>query len=207
MVENFGRILLKHNIHLMAGVFVGYAVWAVLCWSELGLIQKLVMGMFALMTVHEYEETMSKPNLTDLITRVTGLDTRSLTPGKSHLAQTVFIVALFVTVLLFPEQMWLVLPVFILGIFEGVVHTVGTFVFRLGKPSPGWYTGVVMCAYAVWSLTLIRRHITYDPIQWLYALILFFAAFALLEVWFHHLIGSNLPLFIRKMQTFVFGRK
>lgn len=157
------------------------------------------------MIVHEYEETMTKPNLIDLLTRVTGLDAQSLTPGKSHLAQAVFIVALFAIVLLFPNHMWLALPVFILGVFEGFVHMMGSFIFRLGKPSPGWYTGVLMCIYSIWALVVINRHIAYDNIQWLYAVLLFIGGFVLLELWFHHLIGSSLPFFVRKMRAFVFG--
>ena len=203
-MKKLGLFLLKYNIHLMVLVFVGCAIWAACCWSELLLVQKLVMGMFSFMIVHEYEETMSKPNLLDLITRVTGLDTQSLTPGKSHLAQAVFIVALFALALSFPDHMWLVLPVFILGIFEGFVHTIGSFIFRLGKPSPGWYTGILMCAYSIWALVVINRHIVYDDIQWLYAVLFFVSGFALLEIWFHHLIGSSLPLFVRKMRAFVF---
>lgn len=197
--------LLKNNIHLMTLVFVGCAIWAACCWLQLLLIQKFVMGMFAFMIVHEYEETMSKPNLIDLFTRVTGLDAQSITPGKSHLAQAVFIVALFAIALLFPTHMWLVFPVFILGIFEGFVHTMGSFIFRLGKPSPGWYTGILMCAYSIWALVVINRNIAYDNIQWLYAALLYIVAFALLEIWFQHLIGSSLPFFARKMREFVFG--
>ena len=206
MLKRLGLFLLKNNIHLMTLVFIGCGIWAVCFWSELLLIQKLVMGMFAFMIVHEYEETMSKPNLIDLITRITGLDTQSLTPGKSHLAQTVFIVALFVSALSFPNHMWLVLPVFILGIFEGFVHTMGAFIFRLGKPSPGWYTGILMCAYSIWALVVVNCNIEYAGIQWLYAVLLFAGGFALLELWFHHLIGSSLSFFARKMRAYVFEK-
>jgi len=206
-MKKLGLFLLKYNIHLMTLVFIGCAIRAACCWSQWLLVQKLVMGMFAFMIVHEYEETMSKPNLLDLITRVTGLDTQSLTPGKSHLAQSLFIVALFALALTFPDHMWLVLPVFILGIFEGFVHTMGSFIFRLGNPSPGWYTGILMCAYSIWALVAINRHIAYDNIQWLYAALFFVSGFAFLEIWFHHLIGSSLPLFARKMRAFVFGTR
>ena len=99
------------------------------------------------------------------------------------------------------------LPVFILGIFEGFVHTMGTFIFRLRKPSPGWYTAVIMCAYSIWALVVINRHIDYEGIQWLWASLYYVGMFALLEAWFQHLIGSSLPSFARKMRAFVFGKK
>lgn len=206
-MKRFGLFLLKNNIHLMTLVFVGFAIWAACCWLELLLIQKLVMGMFACIIVHEYEEVQSKPGLMDLFGPIIGIDYQALTPGKSHLAQAVYIVVLFSVAVLLPNQLWLALPVFILGIFEGFVHTMGSFIFRLRKPSPGWYTAVIMCAYSIWALVVINRNIDYEGIQWLWASLYYVGLFALLEAWFQHLIGSSLPSFARKMRAFVFGKK
>lgn len=204
-MRKLGLFLLKNNIHLMTLVFAGFAVWTACNWQEVTLVQKLVMGMFALITLHEYEETMTHPGLMDLFGRVVEVDTKSITPGKSHLAQAVYIVLLFSLAMLFPEQMWIVFPIFMLGIFEGFVHTMGSFIFKTGKPTAGWYTAILMCAFSIWSLVQINRDVPYDGIQWLYAVIYFIVTFVLLEVWFQHLIGSSLPLFVRKMKAYVFG--
>ena len=206
-MKRLGLFLLKNNIHLMTLVFAGFAVWAVCNWSAMSLVQKLVMGMFALITLHEYEETLSHPGLMDLFGRVLGIDPKTLTPGKSHLAQAVYIVVLFALAMLFPQQLWLVFPVFILGIFEGLVHTMGSFIFKTGKPTAGWYTAMLMCAFSIWALVLIGHNVPYDGIQWLYAAIYYVATFLMLEAWFQHLIGSSLPYFARKMKAFVLGKK
>ena len=206
-MKKLGLFLLKNNIHLMTLVFIGFAIWAGLNWSDLLLVQKLVMGMFAFMVAHEYEETLSHPGLMDLIGPAVGIDPNAPTPGKSHLAQATYVVILFALALLFPTQLWVVLPVFILGIFEGFVHTMGSFLFKLSKPSAGWYTAIMMCVYSIWALVMLNRNVEYESIQWLWASLYYVGLFALLEAWFQHLIGSSLPHFARSMMAYVFGKK
>ena len=46
-------------------------------------------------------------------------------PPSIHVAADTFIAVMFSLALLFPNQMWLVFPVFILGLFEMFVHNWG----------------------------------------------------------------------------------
>ena len=55
-MKKLGFFLLKNNIHIMTLIFLGWAVWAACNWSHLLLVQKVVMGLYALLIVHEYEE-------------------------------------------------------------------------------------------------------------------------------------------------------
>ena len=194
--------LLKNNIHIMTLIFLGWAVWGICNWSNLALVQKLVLGVYFLIICHEYEETY-EGGLLSLFGRVVPIDTSNLTPGNSHIAQAVYITVLFSLALLFPQVMWLVLPIFILGIFEGIVHTMGSIIFKLGKPSPGWYTAILMCAFSIWALVVLNRNVEYAGIQWLWTAFYFLATFILLEVWFQNLIGSSLPLFVKSMKAYL----
>ena len=56
IMKQFGLWLLKYNIHIMTAVFLGWTVWAICNWSGLALVQKLTLGMYAWLIVHEYEE-------------------------------------------------------------------------------------------------------------------------------------------------------
>ena len=96
---------------------------------------------------------------------------------------------------------WLVFPIFILGIFEGLIHTMGIFIFKLGKPSPGWYTAIVMLGFSIWSIVVINQNIDYAPIQWLWTALYYIGSFLLLEVWFQHLLGSNIQRFAKAMRS------
>ena len=199
-MKKFGFFLLKNNIHLMTLVFVGWAVWAACNWSTLALVQKLTLGLYALLVAHEYEEGYKSRFLELMLGRVMGIDHRTLVPGASHIAQALYITVVFALAMLFPGQLWLTFAVLILGIFEGFVHNMGIFLFRLRGVSPGWWTAMLMCAYSIWAIVVIGRNIPYDGIQWLWGALMFLACFLALEVAFQKLIG-NTPAKIRASVT------
>ena len=191
-MKKLGLFLLKNNIHLMTLVFVGWAVWAACNWSTLALVQKLTLGLYALLVAHEYEEGYKFRFLELMLGRVLGIDHRTLVPGASHIAQALYITLAFSTALLWPGQLWLTFAVLILGIFEGFVHNMGIFLFRLRGVSPGWWTAMLMCAYSIWAIVVIGCNIAYDGIQWLWGALMFLACFLALEVAFQKLIGNTL---------------
>ena len=86
-MKKFGLFLLKNNIHLMTLVFLGWAVWAAFNWSGLALVQKLTLGMYALLIIHEYEEGYKGRFLDLMAGRLLQIDWRTLIPGVTHIAQ------------------------------------------------------------------------------------------------------------------------
>lgn len=191
-MKKLGLFLLKNNIHLMTLIFVGWAVWAASRWGELLLVQKLTLGLYGLLVVHEYEEGYKDRFVELMLGRVMGIDHRTLTPGVSHIAQALYITVIFSLALLFPEQLWLTFAVLILGLFEGFVHNMGIFLFRLKGVSPGWWTAMLMAAYSIWAIIVINRNIVYDGIQWLWGALMFLACFLAMEVFFHTMVGNTL---------------
>lgn len=75
------------------------------------------------------------------------------------------ITTIFSLALLFPAQLWLTFGVIILAIFEGYVHNMGIFLFRLRGLSPGWWTAMGMAAFAIWGLVEINQAYDYTGIQ------------------------------------------
>ena len=200
-MKKFGLFLLKNNIHLMTLVFLGWAVWAACNWQELVLVQKLVLGMYAWLIVHEYEEGY-KGRFVALFAQVFHFDVAALVPGVTHIAQAVYITVLFSLALIFPDQLWLTFGVLILGIFEGFVHNWGIFMFRLRGVSPGWWTAVGMCVYAIWAIVVINRNIAYDGIQWLWGVLYFIGGFICLEVSVQKLLGNTLEHIKKSAKAF-----
>ena len=208
-MKKIGLFLLKNNIHLMTLIFVGWAVWAACNWSDLLLVQKLTLGLYAWLILHEYEEGYKNRFLELMLGRVMGIDHRSLTPGVSHIAQALYITFAFSVALLFPQQLWLTFAVLILGIFEVFVHNMGIFLFRLKGVSPGWWTAVLMAAYSIWAIVVINRNITYSGIQWLWGVLMFLACFLCLELMFQKMIGNtltNIKTSVARFRNERFGR-
>lgn len=207
-MKKFGLFLLKNNIHIMTLIFLGFAVWAGCNWASINLIQKYVIGLYFLIVLHEYEEVGC--GFIKLMGSAMNFKLDGLKPGMTHIAQMVYITLSYAPALLFPDQLWLSFALFILAIFEGFVHTMGIFLFQLRKPSPGWYTAVIMAAYAIWALVKFNATVDYPGIQWLWGVVWFVAIFALLEAWFQHIVGNKLTDLPKIMRPFLkqrFGKK
>lgn len=189
-MKNFGRYLLKNNIHIMTLIFIGFAIWAALNWANLLLIQKLVMGLYFLIILHEYEEVHT--GFMELFTGALGVSIDRVRPGMLHIAPAVYITVAYAAALLVPELLWLSFGVFVLALFEGFIHTMGIFLFRLGKPSPGWYTAILMCGFVIWSIVTLNANVEYEGVQWLYGVLCFFVCFLTMEFFVQRILGNRL---------------
>ena len=121
-----------------------------------------------------------------------------------------YITTIFSLALLFPAQLWLTFGVIILAIFEGYVHNMGIFLFRLRGLSPGWWTAMGMAAFAIWGLVEINQAYDYTGIQWLWATLYFIATFIAMEIGFQKLIKNSFSNTIHSARSFLserFGTK
>ena len=90
------------------------------------------------------------------------------------------------------------------------MHTMGIFLFKLRKPSPGWYTAILMAAFAIWSIVKINATIDYPGIQWLWGALWFLFGFAMLEAGVQRVFGNRLtdmPKLAKAMLKKRFGKK
>ncbi len=202
-MKKLGLFLLKNNIHLMTFIFIAWAVWAGFNWAELVLVQKLVLGLYAWLIIHEYEEGYKNRFLDLMLGRVMGIDHRTLTPGIAHLAQALYITITFSLAIVFPNQLWMCFSLIILCLFEGFIHNWGIFMFRLKGFSPGWWTAIGMAAYAIWAIVQINQNIEYNGIQWLWGILFFFVCFIMMEMVFQSLIGSSPSRMINAFKAFI----
>ena len=146
------------------------------------LVQKLAMGLFFLLVLHEYEEAY-KERFWAVMGKVLGVTLDDLkVPGLVHVPADTFIAVWFTLALVFPDKLFVVFPVFILGLFEMFVHNMGIVMFQLKGVSPGWYTAMLQGIYSIVAIVLINRNVEYDGIQWLWAFLLFVGSFLILEV-------------------------
>ena len=187
----------------MTMIFLGWAVWGVCNWQDLLLVQKLALGMYAWLIVHEYEEGYKDRFLDLMLDRVMGIDYRSLTPGIAHLAQALYITITFSLAIVFPNQLWMCFSLIILCLFEGFIHNWGIFMFRLKGFSPGWWTAIGMATYAIWAIVKINQTVEYNSVLWLWGLLYFFVCFIMMEVVFQSLIGSSPSRMKNAFKTFI----
>lgn len=206
----FIYFLARNTTNILALYFIGWAVWAGCNWESVTLVQKLLLGLFLLLVLHEYEEGY-KERFIALMGQAMGVKPEELkVPGLIHVPADMFIAVLFTLGLLFPDTMWLVFPPFILGLFEMFVHNMGIVLFRLKGVSPGWYTAMLQGVYCVVAIVFINRNVEYDGIHWLWALLLFVGSFLILEVTTWKTTGKRIPEIVGNAKAFArkrFGKK
>ena len=201
-MKNFGLFLLKHNMHIMTLCFLGWAIWAALNWSNLEFAQKIVLGLYAFLILHEYEESYKDRFLELMAGRLLKIDYKALTPGLTHLSQAIYITVIFSLAILFPQQLWLTFGVIILAIFEGYVHNMGIILFCLKGLTPGWWTAIGMAAFGIWGIVTIGREYDYNSIEWLWATLYYIATFLAMEFGFQVLIKTNPKNAVKAFRAF-----
>lgn len=182
-MKNSCLFLIKNSACVLAIYFLGWAIWAGLNWETLCLVQKLVMGMFFLLVLHEFEEGYKERFVNVMMGNLYSVTYDEIKPhGIIHVPADTFIAILFTLQLIFPEQMWLVIPGILLCLFEMFVHNWSIVMFRLKGVSPGWYTAMMQGVFGIYALVLINRYIEYDGIQWLWGSLAFVGGFLILEL-------------------------
>ena len=84
------QFLIKNSTHVLAAFFLCWAVWGILNWQDLLLVQKLILGLFALLVGHEYEEGY-KERFFGLMGSAVGIDQTSRKPeGILHVSPDVY---------------------------------------------------------------------------------------------------------------------
>lgn len=202
-MKKFGLFLIKNSASVLALYFLCWAIWAGIHWSTIDLVQKLLIGMFFLFVLHEYEEAY-KERFVAMMGRAVGFTPETLPiAGLAHVPADTFIVVLFTLALVFHHYMWLVFPTFILCFFEVVMHNWGIVMFRLKGVTPGWYTAMSQGAFAIYALVLINRHVDYAGIQWIWAILVYISGFVLMEICTLKSLGKPIREIKSSMQTFI----
>ena len=97
--------LARNTTNILALYFVGWAVWAGVNWDTITLVQKLLMGLFLLLVLHEYEESY-KERFIARMGQAMGVKTEELkVPGLIHVPADIFIAVQFILGLIISEYL------------------------------------------------------------------------------------------------------
>jgi len=83
-MKKIGLYLIKNSASVLAVYFLGWAIWAGLNWEIISLVQKLVMGMFLLLVLHEYEEAYEERFVNLMMGNMWGVTYDEIKHGNMH---------------------------------------------------------------------------------------------------------------------------
>ncbi|MCR5050878.1 MAG: hypothetical protein K6A36_07330 [Paludibacteraceae bacterium] len=181
---------MRNSAWLLLSYSIGWLVWLSMNWESISSVQRLLAGMFVLLAAHEIEETY-QDRFVAMMGRVVGFDPEKLPmQGIIHLPADIGIGVLMTLSIVYSDRIWLVLPVFMLGIVEMIVHNTCIAAFRLKSLSSGWYSAMLQGIYSIYALVLICRFVAIDRNDWLLGALLLACCFGMLEVWILWVTGK-----------------
>ena len=153
-------MLKKYNLEIMTVIFFGTITTCAVFGSQLGLIQRIMLGYMFLFTLHEWEETRYPGGFADLMVKFFGVEADADKIAKAHIPVAGLL--LVITFVPFFTQIPLLslVPVY-LGLFETFIHLAGIKIHKMEKPyTPGMVTGILLGITSVLVLvTYTREHL------------------------------------------------
>ena len=147
----------KYNLEIMTVIFFGTITICAVFRSQLGLIQRIMLGYMFLFTLHEWEEIRFPGGFADLMVRFFGVKANPEKISAAHIP--VEILLLVITFVPFFTQlpMLALVPIY-LGLFETFIHLVGIRLHKMEKPyTPGMVTGIMLGAASVIVLVIYSK--------------------------------------------------
>ena len=150
-------MLKKYNLEIMTVIFFGTITICAVFGSQLGLIQRIMLGYMFLFTLHEWEETRFPGGFADLMVKFFGVKADANQIAKAHIPVAVLL--LVITFVPFFTQLPLLslVPIY-LGLFETFIHVAGIKIHKMDKPyTPGMVTGLLLGITSVIALVTYSR--------------------------------------------------
>lgn len=161
----------KNNLYLMTALGVVVLIYAVVNWSAMPVLQRIVSLFFCALVFHLWEEGKFPGGFAELMT-----SKLNLPQSDSHFGELVtsaYVLALAFVPLFFPNLVWLALAPIMLGFFEAIMHVAAIKMFNLARfYSPGLVTAVlVMLPISIYSIIYVIQNGLMQPLYWLYAIL------------------------------------
>ena len=150
-------MLKKYNLEIMTVIFFGTITICAVFGSQLGLIQRIMLGYMFLFTLHEWEETRFPGGFSDLMVKFFGMKADVDQIAKAHIPVAALL--LVITFVPFFTQLPLLalVPIY-LGLFETFIHLVGIKIHKMNKPyTPGMATGIMLGITSVIVLVIYSK--------------------------------------------------
>ncbi|MDD4169492.1 MAG: HXXEE domain-containing protein [Desulfotomaculaceae bacterium] len=163
--------IIKNNLYLITALGVIVAIFTVINWSTMPVLQRMVGLFFFAIVLHLWEEGKFPGGFTEMIT-----DKLNFTASNRHFGETVTAsYVLFITLvpLFFPKVAFLSIAPMMLGILEVVAHLGMIKMFNLKRfYSPGLLTSVVvLLPISVYTIAYAAQNNLMHPVSWLYSFI------------------------------------
>ncbi|MBT8342531.1 MAG: HXXEE domain-containing protein [Desulfatitalea sp.] len=185
-------------LFILAGVAA--AIYTVVNWSTLPVLQRMIGLIFFMFSLHETEEFLFPGGFSEM---VTGKLNFTLTKPYAHKLSVAGIVSIMCLMpLLFPQVIWLSMSIMILGALELVAHLGMIKLFKRERPyTPGMVSAMLMFPVAIYSITYVVQNSLMRPVEWLFSVLFMVGCFIISQAFVITVNGINYIEFVKSRKA------
>jgi len=165
-MKNF---IVKNTLYLVTALSVIVAIYVIIRWSAMPVLQRMVCIFFIGLVLHLWEESKFPGGFTDMITK-----SLNFTQSNPHFGENITVIYVLIITfipLFFPMVVFLAVAPMMLGILELVAHLIAI-KMNVSKRfySPGLITAaLVLVPISVYSIVYVIQNNLMEPLWWLYS--------------------------------------
>ena len=176
------RLLIKYNLEILTTLMFTFVAMVAIFNTAPSLTQKMLVAYVFLFTLHEWEENRFPGGFVNIMEGMIGKKFSEDAKELSHVPVIVLLLLIHIIPYLFDSVVFLTLiPVF-LGVFEGLVHTMGVKLSKSKKfYTPGMGTAYMMLALSVFNIYYLITNKMITGKDCLLGIVCMFVSFAVMQ--------------------------
>ena len=174
--------LIKYNLEILTILMFSFVTVVAIFNAAPSITQKILIAYVFLFTLHEWEENRFPGGFVNIMEGMIGKKFSEEAKELSHIPVIILLLFIHIIPYLFDSVVFLTLiPVF-LGVFEGLVHTIGVKLSKAKKfYTPGMVTAYMMLIVSVFNIYYLVTNNMITGKDCLLGIICMFVSFAIMQ--------------------------
>ncbi len=176
------RFLIKYNLEILTTLMFTFVAMVAIFNTAPSLTQKMLVAYVFLFTLHEWEENRFPGGFVNIMEGMIGKKFSEDAKELSHIPVIILLLLIHIIPYFLDSVVFLTLiPVF-LGVFEGLVHTMGVKLSKSKKfYTPGMGTAYMMLALSVFNIYYLITNKMITGKDCLLGIVCMFVSFAVMQ--------------------------
>lgn len=196
---------MKYFFNLLTVLGVSIAIYTLINWGEMPVLQRL-LGLFLFgIILHVWEESRLPGGFTDMITKKLNFTQKN--PFFGEFVTGLYILIIAFVPFFFHNITFLVIAPMMLGILEVLAHLVAIKMTESRRfYSPGLFTTVLL-PISVYAIVYAVQHNLMRPIDWLYSFLYIFLGLMLAQQIVVRTSGMKYSEFMKNVRKALFSKE
>ena len=176
------RFLIKYNLEILTSLMFTFVTMVAISNTTPSITQKMLVAYAFLFTLHEWEENRFPGGFVKIMEGMIGKKFSEEAKELSHIPVIILLLLIHIIPYFFDSVVFLTLIPAFLGIFEGLVHTMGVKLSKAEKfYTPGMVTAYMMFCVSVFNIYYLAANKMITGKDCLLGTLCMFASFAIMQ--------------------------